>query len=107
VIRLGNVTNPRISVFPPPVDTANGAAVLVCPGGAYHILAMDLEGTEICEWLNSLGVTAVLLKYRVPKREGLERHAAPLQDAQRALGVVRQRAGECHLDTNPRGCIGF
>jgi len=107
VIRLGNVTNPTISVFRPPVDTANGAAVLVCPGGGYHILAMDLEGTEICEWLNSLGVTGVLLKYRVPQREGLERHVAPLQDAQRALGFIRQRTGEWNLDPNRIGCIGF
>jgi acetyl esterase/lipase len=107
VIRLGNVTNATISVFQPTVDQANGAAVLVCPGGGYHILAMDLEGTEICAWLNSLGVTAVLLKYRVPKREGLERHAAPLQDAQRALGLVRQHAGEWKIDPNRIGCIGF
>jgi hypothetical protein len=59
-----------------------------------HILAMDLEGTEVCDWLNSIGVTGVLLKYRVSKREGLEKHAAPLQDAQRALGLVREHAKE-------------
>ena len=54
---------------------------MVCPGGAYHILALDLEGSEVCGWLNSLGITGVLLKYRVPKRAGLEKHAAALQDA--------------------------
>ena len=62
------------------------------PAAAYSILAWDLEGTEVCDWLNSLGVTGVLLKYRVPKRAGLEKHTAALQDVQRALGIVRSRA---------------
>ena len=107
VIRLGNVSKPTISFYRPPPDQDTGAAVLVCPGGGYHILAMDLEGTEVCEWLNSIGVTAVLLKYRVPKREGLEPHAAPLQDAQRALGLLRSRAKEFHLDPQRIGALGF
>ena len=107
VIRLGNVSNPTITVFPAPADKANGAAVLVCPGGGYHILAMDLEGTEICEWLNANGITAVLLKYRVPAREGLPKHAPALQDAQRAMGLIRQRAGEWGIDPARLGCIGF
>ena len=59
IIRLGNVSKPTLSVFPAPKSKANGAAVLVCPGGGYSILAYDLEGTEVCEWLNSIGVTAV------------------------------------------------
>ena len=107
VVRLGNVSQPTISVFRPPADTDTGAAVLVCPGGAYQILAMDLEGTEVCDWLNSIGVTAVLLKYRVPKRAGLEKHAAALQDAQRALGLVRQRAQAWHIDPQRIGVLGF
>jgi len=107
LIRLGNVSQPTISVYHPPADKDAGAAVLVCPGGGYNILAMDLEGTEICEWLNSIGVTGVLLKYRVPKREGLERHAAPLQDAQRAIGLIRQRAAEWKLDPKKIGVLGF
>ena len=82
VIRLGNVAAPTITVYSPASGKNTGAAVLVCPGGGYSILALDLEGTEVCEWLNSLGVTAVLLKYRVPRRTGLEKHTAPLQDAQ-------------------------
>jgi len=98
VIRLGNVSQPTITVYAPPADKANGTAVVVCPGGGYSILALDLEGTEICEWLNSLGVTGVLLKYRVPKRAGLEKHIAPLQDVQRAIGLVRSRAQEWHLN---------
>ena len=60
LIRLGNVTKPTISIYRPPAAKDTGAAVLVCPGGGYHILAMDLEGTEICEWLNSKGVTGIL-----------------------------------------------
>lgn len=107
VIRLGNVSRPTLTIFRPPKDKDTGAAVLVCPGGGYHILAMDLEGTEVCEWLNSIGVTGVLLKYRVPARAGQERHAAPLQDAQRALGIIRQRAKEWNLDAKRIGILGF
>jgi acetyl esterase/lipase len=107
LIRLGNVSKPTITLYRPPADKNTGTAVLVCPGGGYNILAMDLEGTEVCEWLNSIGVTGVLLKYRVPKREGLERHAAPLQDAQRAVGLIRQRAAEWKLDSKRIGILGF
>jgi hypothetical protein len=71
VIRLGNVTQPTITLYRAPVDKDTGATVVVCPGGGYHILAMDLEGTEVCDWLNSIGVNAVLLKYRVPRRKEL------------------------------------
>lgn len=107
VIRLGNVSNPTISIYHPPADKDTGAAVMVCPGGGYHILAMDLEGTEVCDWLNSMGVTGVLLKYRVPKREGLEKYAAPLQDAQRAMGLMRSRAKEWGIDPQRIGVLGF
>ena len=107
VIRLGNISKPTISFYRPPADKDTGATVLVCPGGGYHILAMDLEGAEVCEWLNSIGVTAVLLKYRVPKREGLEPHIAALQDAQRALGLLRSRAKEFNLDPKRIGALGF
>src|SRR4051812_44689823 len=65
LIRLGNVSRPTLTVYRPTKVKANGTAVVVCPGGGYNVLAWDLEGTEVCEWLNSLGVTAVLLKYRV------------------------------------------
>lgn len=89
LIRLGNVSCPTITIYSPAPEKNTGAAVLVCPGGGYFILALDLEGTEVCEWLNSIGVTAVLLKYRVPARPGLPAYVPPLQDAQRALGLVR------------------
>ena len=107
VIRLGNVSEPTLTVFRPAPELDTGAAVMVCPGGGYHILAMDLEGTEVVEWLNSIGVTGVLLKYRVPVRAGRARHAAPLQDAQRALGWVRHRASEHGWDPGRIGVLGF
>ena len=107
VIRLTNVSQPTIAVYRPPAEKANGAAVVVCPGGGYKILAMDLEGTEVCQWLNSIGVTGVLLKYRVPDRAGGARHAAPLQDVQRAIGIVRHRANEWGIDPNRIGVLGF
>ncbi|HMF77607.1 MAG TPA: alpha/beta hydrolase, partial [Bryobacteraceae bacterium] len=107
VIRLGNVTEPSLTFYPAPKQNNTGAAVLVFPGGGYSILALDLEGTEICSWLNSIGINAVLLKYRVPQPPGSSRHAAPLQDAQRAMGVVRQHAAEWNLDSKRIGVLGF
>ena len=94
VIRLGNVSKPTMTLFRAPQDKDTGAGVIVLPGGGYNILAWDLEGTEVCAWLNAIGVNAVLVKYRVPKRPGLDRHAPALQDAQRAFSLVRSRAGE-------------
>jgi acetyl esterase/lipase len=107
VIRLGNVTKPTIAIYRPNSANDTGTAVVVCPGGGYQILAMDLEGTEVCDWLNSIGVTGVLLKYRVPKRAGLEKHGASLQDAQRALGLVRHRASEFGINPQRIGVLGF
>jgi len=107
VIRIGNVATPTITVYPAPAAHNTGAAVLVCPGGGFRIVSIDLEGTEICDWLNSLGVTAVLLKYRVPEREGQPRYLAPLQDAQRALGLVRAHAAAWGIDPHRVGVIGF
>lgn len=107
LIRLGNVSEPTLQLFRPAPEKDTGAAVLVCPGGAYQILALDLEGSEVCEWLNSIGVTGALLKYRVPKRPGLEKHTAALQDAQRAMGMLRSRAREFGLDPARLGVLGF
>ena len=106
VIRLANVSRPTITLCRAPAELATGAAVVVCPGGGYHILAWDLEGTEVCAWLNTIGVTGVLLKYRVPGR-GAERYTAPLQDGQRALGLVRRHAGEWGIDPARVGILGF
>ena len=107
VIRTGNVSKPTLTIYSPPKDKDTGAAVVVCPGGGYNILAWDLEGTEICEWLNSIGVTGAVLKYRVPRRAGLEKSTAPLQDAQRAMGILRQRASEFGIDPKRIGALGF
>ena len=107
VIRLGNVSVPTLAVYQPDQAKKTGAAVVVFPGGGYTILAMDLEGTEVCEWLNSIGVTGVLVKYRVPARKGMPRYAAPLQDAQRALGLVRTHAAEWGIDPHRVGVLGF
>lgn len=107
VIRTGNVSTPAMSVYRPAKGKDTGAAVVVFPGGGYNILALDLEGTEICEWLNSIGITAALVKYRVPARPGRPRWAAPLEDAQRAVGLVRAQAGELGLDPKRIGVMGF
>jgi enterochelin esterase family protein len=95
---------PSLTVYPPPADKANGAAVVVCPGGGYGFLAMDHEGRQVADWLNNLGVTAFVLKYRIAPRY---HHPAPLDDAQRALRTVRARASEWHVDPRRIGIWGF
>lgn len=107
VLRITNVSEPTITIYHAPDDVASGAAMIVCPGGGYNILAYDLEGDEVCEWLNNLGITAVLLKYRVPRREGLEKHEAPLQDVQRTIGYVRANAENLNIDPKRIGVMGF
>lgn len=107
VIRLANVSKPTLAVFKPAPEKDTGAAVLVCPGGGYNILAYDLEGTEVAEWLNSIGVTGIVLKYRVPRRKDREKHDAPLQDAQRALSLMRSKAAEWKIDPERLGILGF
>lgn len=105
VIRLGDITDATIKLFKP--KKPNGTAVVVCPGGGYYILAMDLEGSEICEWFNSIGVTAILLKYRVPPLPGKLRYELPLQDAQRALGLARYNAAKWGIKPDHIGIMGF
>ncbi|MBV8867756.1 MAG: alpha/beta hydrolase [Acidobacteriaceae bacterium] len=107
VVRLSNVTDPSLTIYPAPKATETGTAVVVFPGGGYRIVAMDLEGTEICQWLNSIGITAVLLKYRVPEPADLPRYAEPLQDAQRAMRLVRAHAEEWRLKGDRIGVLGF
>lgn len=106
VIRLGNVSEPTLTLYPPKGKNT-GAAVVVFPGGGYSILAIDLEGTEVCDWLNSIGITCVLLKYRVPETGPYPKSAAALQDAQRSLGIVREHAAEWHIDPQRIGVLGF
>jgi acetyl esterase/lipase len=106
LIRLGNVSVPTLTLYTPKGKNT-GAAVVVFPGGGYNILAIDLEGTEVCDWLNTAGVTCVLLKYRVPGTGPYPKSAAALQDAQRSLGIVREHAAEWHIDPNRIGVLGF
>ncbi len=107
VISITNISAPTIAFYPAPEEKATGAAMVVCPGGAYEFLSYNMEGSEICEWLNDLGITAVLLKYRVPRREGQPKHLAPLQDVQRALSYVRAHASEWNLRADKIGVMGF
>ena len=109
IARLENVSIPTIAVYKPAKEKDTGAAVLVAPGGGYTILAIEHEGTKVAEWLNSLGVTAILLKYRVPKRvvgNTLESPAA-LQDGQRAMCLARANAEKWGYDPNRLGMLGF
>jgi acetyl esterase/lipase len=107
---LTNVTRPTLTVYRPAKDQDTGAAALICPGGGYHNLAWDKEGEEVARWLNSLGVTGIILKYRCPRRPGDakgEPPAGPLKDAQRAVSLVRSKAGEWGIDPKRIGMIGF
>jgi acetyl esterase/lipase len=102
VTRYDEVTNPLLEVYKPAAASNNGAAVVICPGGGYRILAYDKEGTEIAAWLNRLGYTAFVLQYRIPnKQEGA------LQDAQRALRIVRANASNWKIDPDKVGIMGF
>lgn len=106
VIRIGNVSTPTLTLYPPKGNNT-GAAVVVFPGGGYRILAIDLEGTEVCDWLTAKGITCALLKYRVPDTGPYPKSSAALQDAQRALGIVRSHAAEWHIDPQRIGVLGF
>jgi len=105
VQRRQNVSVPTLTVFP--ATFGNGTSVIIAPGGGYNILAWDLEGTEVAEWLNTQGVTAFVLKYRVPKRPDDPTNLLPFMDAQRAVRIVRSRAREWQLDPEKIGMLGF
>lgn len=106
VIRLGNVSAPTLTLYSPTAGNS-GAAVLVFPGGGYQILAMDLEGTEVCDWLTANGISCLVLKYRVPKSGPYPKSPQALEDAQRAMGLIRSHAAEWHIDPNRIGVLGF
>lgn len=89
VVRLGNVRVPQLHIYPAAPEQDTGTAVIICPGGGYSILAWDLEGTEIATWLQGLGVTAAVLKYRVPTRNNEPMWLAPVQDIQRSIALLR------------------
>src|SRR6266446_693562 len=95
---------PTLTVYRPPADKANGTAVVICPGGGYGFLAVDHEGKQVAEWVNSIGLAGFMLQYRIAPRY---HHPAPLQDAQRAIRTVRARAKEWHIDPTRIGIWGF
>jgi len=107
---ITGVTKPTITIFPPAEDKNTKTAILICPGGGYWNLAWDLEGEEVAAWLNTVGVTGIVLKYRVPRRaDQPERLPAPgpLLDAQRAVSLVRSHAAEWAIHPNRIGIVGF
>ncbi|MCE9562717.1 MAG: alpha/beta hydrolase [Planctomycetes bacterium] len=107
---LTNVTKPTLTIYRPAKEKDTGTAVLIAPGGGYHNLGWDVEGTEIAEWLNRIGITGIILKYRCPRRPGDEKGvppAGPLKDAQRAISLVRSKAKEWGIDPKRIGMVGF
>lgn len=107
VVRLGDVSVPQIHVYRPSSEHQTGTSVVICPGGGFSILAWDLEGTEVAEWFNSIGVTAAVVKYRVPTRNVDPKWLQPTQDTQRAISILRSRADEWDLDPEKVGVLGF
>ncbi len=108
VTRISHVQKPEMTVFLPSGSVATGQAVVICPGGGYHILAWDKEGTDIAKWLNSLGIAGVVLKYRLPVDESNTiSYKVALEDAQRALRLVRFHAKKWNIDPQKVGIMGF
>ena len=107
---ITDVTKPTLTIYRPAKEADTGTAVLICPGGGYWDLYWQLEGEEVAAWLNSIGVTGIILKYRVPRRPDEpkgEPARRPLQDAQRAVSLVRSKAGEWKLHPQRIGIVGF
>lgn len=107
---ITNVTKPTLTIYQPAKNENTGTAMVICPGGGYWDLYWELEGEEVAAWLNSLGMTGIILKYRVPRRPGDVRGEpplGPLLDAQRAVSLVRSRAAEWGVDPKRIGMVGF
>jgi len=104
---LTNVSTPDLAIYRPDKSKDTHVAIVVCPGGGFANLAMQHEGIQVAQWLNSIGVTAAVLKYRVPAREGMPRYMAGFQDGQRAMSIVRSKASEWNIDPNRIGIMGF
>ena len=107
-MRVRNVQEPALHVYLPSENIATGRAILLFPGGGYYHMAFEKEGTDVAKWLNGHGIAGIVVKYRLPSTSNLlEGHKAPLQDAQRALRLVRSMAEEWHIDQNQIGVMGF
>ena len=107
IIKLGNVSSPEFHLYRPESTNNTGTAVVICPGGGFNILAWDLEGTEVAKWFNSIGVTAAVVKYRVPTNRMKVPWQGPVQDTQRAISILRSRSEELGLNPNRIGALGF
>lgn len=107
IIKLTNVSKPTLAIYRPDKDRDTGTAVIICPGGGHRILAYDHEGTEVAEFLAKHGVTGIVLKYRVPFRDESKKWGAAVQDAQRAIRVVRSKAAKWKVDPKRIGILGF
>ena len=107
VCRKTDVGAPTFTIYKAYKRKASSKTIVVCPGGAYHILSMDSEGSEICDLINKAGYDAVLLKYRVPRRKGREKHEAPLEDLQRTISMIRAKGKEYGINSTKVGVIGF
>jgi acetyl esterase/lipase len=105
--RITNISSPTLSVFLPPKEKQNGTSVVIAPGGGFRILAWDKEGTEVAEWLNSIGVSAFVLKYRCPTSDRNPSWLAPAQDTQRAVSLLRSQAKEFGIAPARVGVLGF
>ena len=104
--RIAYVAEPPLTLYHAPKDVATGCGVVICPGGGYNILAWNKEGIELAQWFNKIGVSAAVLKYRVPRRTP-DIHHEPLQDVQRAIRLFRSMADEMRVDVNRVGVLGF
>lgn len=108
ILRISKVTVPALTVYLPPKEKANGTAVIICPGGGYGILAAGHEGVDVAKRFNEMGVTAFVLKYRLPSDKIMvNKEIGPIQDAQRAIEIVRTRAKEWGINKNKIGIVGF
>lgn len=109
VVRLTNIGTPTLAFYPAPANNNTGATIVVFPGGSYRIVAYDLEGTEVCNWLNSIGVNCALVKYRVPiaNEKKFPEDTRDLEDALQAMRITRSQAADWHLDPHRIGALGF
>jgi acetyl esterase/lipase len=106
--RISKVTDPELLVYFAPKEKATGTAVVICPGGGYSVLAIDHEGYEVAEWLNKMGITGIVLKYRLPSDLIMEEKSiGPLQDVQEAIRIVRRNAGTWSIKSDEIGVMGF
>ncbi|HEY2589573.1 MAG TPA: alpha/beta hydrolase [Tepidisphaeraceae bacterium] len=105
--RVTNVTEPTLAVYRPAKEKDTGVAVVVCPGGGYQRLMMSYEGEDVAQWLTTVGITGIVLKYRVPAPPGVAKYEPALQDAQRSISLVRSKAKEWELKPDKIGILGF